>query len=401
MSSGPNTRPPLAGHTGVTTMPTRKTDFVALNKRNSLGMDTHVYAQLLKKLNDAEQRPDPRKPVSRKHTRLEYTDPYLELRLISPDSASRTITVASRNISRSGMSVLHSSFIYPGTGVSSNLRRSNGSTLPLRGKVVRCEHRGGVVHEIGIHFEQEIIVQEFLRPDINDAVRSYESVSPELLTGKILVVGSDTTIIPLLREYLQTTCINYGFLDNAPDALAKDLTEFALVLCCLELGDIGGPQFVRQLRETGYDKPVILTGASRDEYTRNQIRLSTADMFVPAPLSERDLMCALGEYLLTEWSERTLKTVRSGISRETVECLNRELARLGAMIDQQQQNADAVELYATCTKIRSIAPLLGMKSLRDLSLRIGEEIAANGQPESQAQGLREISRMCSGAPQAA
>lgn len=365
------------------------------NKRNSLGVESQVYMKLLEKLN-TPSRPssDKRKPIGRKHTRLEYVDPFLELSLQTSDHSTRTITVATRNISRGGMSVLHSSFVYPGTYVSASLTRVSGPAHPISGRVVRCEHRGGVVHEIGIKFGHEITVQEFVRPDINEAIRSYEVVRPELLTGKLLVVGTDKSIVPFAREYLQTTCIQYGFVDSGAEALKKDLRAFSLIFACMDVGKMTGPEFAKQLREHGYHKPVLLSGQASDELTRSQIRLSTADMYVPSPLCENDLMCALGEYLLNDWSEETLHAVRAGINRENTCKLRSELSDLGVQLEKQLETQDPVQVYATCTKIRSIAPLLGMKSLRDLSLRVGDEIASDGDLDAHHEALLDIRRIC-------
>ncbi|MEX0876120.1 MAG: hypothetical protein WD114_01565 [Phycisphaerales bacterium] len=378
------------------------------SRRNTLGMDNNVYNQLLKKLNSPSiltgtgvGKPKSKAKVARKYTRLEYNDPYLELYLETIDRSTRTITVASRNISRGGMSVLHSSFVYTGTFATAKLERIDGTTHAVSGKVVRCEHRGGVVHEIGIKFDREIIVQEFVRPDINDAVRSLESVQPERLAGKLLIVGDDPIVMPLFREYLLCTSINYGFVDTADEALDKDLQQHDLIFSCMDAGTMSGPEFATYLREVGYNKPVILAGRADDEFTRNQIRLSSADMFVPTPLDEGDLLCALGEYLLAEWTESALANVRSRINPETIESLRQELAKLGIVLDQQIRTNDAVKIYATCSKIRSIAPLLGMKLLRDLTLKVGEEIAHTGDHQVHAEILGDIKLMCSSVNRAA
>lgn len=370
------------------------------NKRNSLGMNGQVYKQLLGKLNEMNGS-DPDKPIKRVFTRLEYLDPYLELNLETTDRSHRVITVASRNISRGGMSVLHSSFVYPGTTVNAKLFRTDGSSFHVRGKVIRCEHRGGVVHEIGIEFESGIVVQEFIRPDINESIKTLESIDPEELHGKVLVVGTDPALLPFIREYLQNTNINYGFADTAKDALQKGIHDYQLIFSCLDAGNMSGPEFAQYLREQGFRKPIILAGQGHDELTKQQIRLSAADMFLPIPITETNLLCALGEYLITEWSEKTLETVRSSVDRETINSLRVELAKLGIQLDQHIRTDDPVQVYATCTKIRSIAPLLGMKTLRDLTLKIGEDIAQTGDLSEFQDGLSDIKLICSSMKQAA
>jgi CheY-like chemotaxis protein len=371
------------------------------NKRNTLGMSEQVYKQLLIKLETVNGTNPQKTSTARIFTRLEYLDPFLEIMLETTDRSQNTITVASRNISRGGMSVLHSSFIYPGTVVNAKLSRTDDSCYHARGSVIRCEHRGGVVHEIGIRFDTEIVVQEFIRPDINESIKTLESVTPENLNGKMIIVGNDPTIMPFIREYLQETSINYGFAETAKDALEKDVNDYQLIFVCMDAGNMSGPEFTKHLREIGYRKPIILSGQSHDELSKQQVRLSNADLFLPVPFDENALLCALGEYLISQWSEKTLETVRSGVDRETVNLLRVEVAKLGVLLDQQIRTDDPILVYATCTKIRSIAPLLGMKSLRDLTLKVGDEVANSGDLSKHQDQLADIKLICTSMGKAA
>lgn len=373
---------------------TRNNKKPVTNQRNSLGMDSLVYKQLLKKLNQTPQGDTPTVSPHRFHTRLEYHQPYLSIQLETSDRTHREITVATRNISRGGLSVLHSSYTYPGTVVRTTLDRIDGHAHNISGKVVRCEHRGGVVHEIGINFDHEIIVQEFIRPDIIDCIRTHERVNAADLNGRALFVGNDKMITPLAREYLQQTCINFGFVETAKQALEKDLEEQDIICCCLDAGDMTGPEFARVLRTKGYEKPILLTGECSDESTRNQIRLSTADALIPSPLTENDFLCAFAEYLVTAWNPAILNALRKYNCAQTNDALRNELAKLGIVLDQHIRTQDPVQIFATCNKIKSIAPLLGLNGLRDQAVLIGETVASTGDTNQHAQALMDIKTMC-------
>ncbi len=363
-------------------------------------MSEPVYKQLLTKLNELASKSTDT-PSDRVYTRLEYLDPYLELMLETADRSRREITVATRNISRGGMSVLHASFVYTNTRITAQLRRTDGSISKISGKVCRCTHRGGVVHEIGIEFDREIVVQEFVRPDINDSISSLEVVDPKELTGKVIFVGTDETIVPFLREYLINTNMNFGFVKTAKEALEKGIDQYVLVFSCLDAGDMSGPEFAKCLREQGYDNPIILAGQAEDELTKQQLRLSNADMFLPTPITEKSVMCALGEFLLTKWSQTTLEALRSEFDTDTVKSVRTELTKLGILLEQQVHADDPIKIYGTCTKIRSLAPLLGMKSLHDLTLQVGEKIASSGDLHRFSKELKAIMALCKGTNQAA
>lgn len=373
---------------------TRNNKSQSTNQRNTLGMDNLVYKQLLKKINQSNQgSPNTESPL-RSHTRLEYHQPYLVIEMETSDRTRREITVATRNISRSGLSVLHSSYAYPGTVVHATLNRINGKPHTISGKIVRCEHLGGVVHEVGINFDSQIIVQEFIRPDIIDCVRTHERIDPAELKGKVLFVGTDKLIIPLAREYLQQTSIQFGFVESAKDAFEKKIDEQDIICVCLDAGDMTGPEFTRALRTKGFQKPVLLAGTCSDESTKNQIRLSTADGLITTPLTEQDFLRAFAEFFFTMWDPQILHAIRMYNCVQTSGTLKSELAKLGIVLDQHIRTQDAVQIFATCNKIKSIAPMLGLNSLRDKATEIGEIIANTGDTAPHHEALIQIKAMC-------
>jgi len=363
-------------------------------QRNSLGMDPAVYSQLLKKLDlEHQDTADPTNPT-RIHTRLQYHEPYLDLVFESSDYSRRTITVAARNISRGGLSVLHSSFTYPGTSIRTTLNRINGKAFQATGTVVRCDHRGGVVHEIGIRFDNPIIVQEYIRPDIMQCIRSHELVKPTELDKSLLVVGNDKNIIPLLRQYLMQTNVKYAFAENAEQALQRKPEAHDMVLCCLEIDEMTGPEFTRVLRSKMYTKPILLIGPHASESTSNQVRLSSADAFIPTPINEKDLLCALGEYMLSIWDNQILQSIRKHHAAQTGDALRTELAKHAILLDQHIRTSDPVQVFGTCNKIRSLAPLLDLPKLREIAQEVADSIAESGDINPHLPALQDIKAMC-------
>jgi len=304
------------------------------SQRNTLNMDRAVYEQLLRKL-DLEHHNDasPQNP-NRIHTRLLYHKPYLDLEIESGDRSRQTLTVAARNISSGGISVLHSSYTYTGARASVSLDRIDGKPHKAKGTIVRCDHRGGVVHEIGIRFDQPIIVQEFIRPDILQCVRTRERVRPDQLEGTLLVVGDDPNLIPFIRQFLVNTSIKYAFADTPQQARERNPDDFDIVLVCLGTQESDAIAFIRSLRASGYTRPVLISGACLDDATGNQIRLSTADAFIPTPISESDLLRAIADYMLTPWNEQILAAVRKHHAAQTASALHAKLARHAILLDQ-------------------------------------------------------------------
>ena len=69
--------------------------------------------------------------------------------------------VVPRDVSEGGVSFLHGVFVYSGTVCVTLLRTRDKETMLVPGKVVRCTHVTGRVHEVGVKFDTRIDVAPF------------------------------------------------------------------------------------------------------------------------------------------------------------------------------------------------------------------------------------------------
>jgi hypothetical protein len=67
---------------------------------------------------------------------------------------SRSFNVATRNLSRTGLSFIHRTFIYPRQQVDVYLPLPDRSIRHLRGRVIRVRPAGVGLYEIGIEFTE-------------------------------------------------------------------------------------------------------------------------------------------------------------------------------------------------------------------------------------------------------
>lgn len=82
--------------------------------------------------------------------------------LESEPLGSRTFTVIPRNISRSGIALLHGKFVYNGTACVMGLEAGDGQIVPVRGQVAWCRLIEGRIHEMGIAFDEPIDLDDFM-----------------------------------------------------------------------------------------------------------------------------------------------------------------------------------------------------------------------------------------------
>ena len=88
--------------------------------------------------------------------------PRVALIIESEQLGKRTYALIPRNISRMGMSLLHGKFVYDGTPCVAGVKALDGQLVPVRGKVEWCRLVTGRIHEIGIRFEEPIVLDDFV-----------------------------------------------------------------------------------------------------------------------------------------------------------------------------------------------------------------------------------------------
>ncbi len=362
--------------------------------RNTLGAPPEVYTRLLSKLN-GDIKDGYGSHSRRKHRRLELFEPYLDLSLSSREMSRKTIVVAVRNICRSGLSVLHSHYIYPGTKINAKLKRLDAKEQSVTGSVVRCDHRGGIVHEVGINFDTSIHPQEFIQYTPADAFRSLERVDRTEITGKLIIVGQDPAFIEPVREALNTSKLESTFFNDPAECLESEPDEDSIIVACLNMSPMSGPEFVINLRSGGFSAPVLLAGNAETRLDLGCIQLSTADTFIPLPFDADDFFKAIGEYTLFKWSIESLECARSHKDPEAMSNLRNETAKLAVLLDQQNRTHNAQGVRSICQTISSISPMLGSLALSDYARQIVSAIGANPDLAPVQDQIQDIRMICS------
>jgi len=367
--------------------------------RNSLGIGPATYERLLEKLQEDSEYAEA--AASRKFTRIPLQDPFVRVAVENDSGMKRDMVLACRNLSRGGVGLLHSSFMYPQTTLTVYLTRYDGKVVGNRGKVVRVEHRGGVVHEIGIKFDREINPREYLSNDITEAVPTMENVAPESLKGSVVFLTGSEPIAASIRESLIDTSLNFKIVGTTEELEESLESNPEMILIDLDLGDTSGPELVKQLRVRGLNCPIALIGATAQELDRSMIRVCGADALVRTPIDEHELLRTLADYLLSAWDIDALDKARSRVDRGTLVSLCFELNKLGVVMDQQVRVNDRVALFGTCQNIKGLAMLVGMHGVAGMAERLGEAAAKSGDESELDELIEQVRLGCAAAGRAA
>lgn len=367
--------------------------------RNTLGLGPPAYERLIERLNDDSDysKPDPQ----RVFTRIPFLDPFVRVVIEGENSVRRELVLACRNLSRGGVGLLHSTFMYPGTALTVFLQRFDGTSPALRGKVMRVQHRGGVVHEIGVRFDREINPRDYVPNDITEVTPSFECVAPDKLKGDVIFVSKNDELRGQVRQHLMETSLKYRFMDTPQDALTAAAAGVDMAFVDLDFPEVSGPEMVKKMRMHGANGPIVLLGDPGSGLSKAMVRVCGADALVRTPLTQSDLLRVLGEYILSAWDLDALDKTRSRVDRATLVSLCFELNKLGVVMDQQLRTDDRVALFGTCQKIRGLSLLVGMNGVASMAERLGEKATENAELGTLEELIEQVRLGCSAAGRAA
>ncbi|MEO1007318.1 MAG: response regulator [Planctomycetota bacterium] len=327
---------------------------------SSIRMATDRLDALLDKLDADSAGSSPR----RGHARLPFRTRGIEMEVMQPSGGSVTIHVACRNLSRGGMSVLHSAYMHLGTTCKVRLRPLKGAEdVWLSASVVQCRHVSGRVHEVGLRFAGEVDVQDFVAVDRLNEEYSLENVDPAELRGRVLLITGYDLDRKLVEVYLSETNIRLVTAKDYEEAEPLLSEPFDVVLCDFDLDANEARDMVRQLRSQGRVMPLIALSSDSSNRGRAAVRQSEATGFLSKPLQRGNLLRALGEFMvLHATAVDEVEATAEGQNPELdglAEMFAEDLQNFAGELEKCQEENDAQKVRYICARIRGTGPLLG------------------------------------------
>jgi CheY-like chemotaxis protein len=257
----------------------------------------NLKSQALEMLLDQLDAPVNGTAHGRNFVRWPFRRESLEVRMLHPGGSFVSIRVACRNISRGGMCVLHNSYVHTGSECRVVLVHPVHGPSLIPGKVVRCQHRGGLIHELGISFKTPLDVREYLRPDPLSNTFSLERVNAPDLRGRMLLIDPSATDRTTVTHFLKETNLGIDGVGSLAEAvLACDGAN--VVVASLSVPDGEPAAVVETLRKSGYEGPIVLIAPDASPATRARVVGAKAQTVLVQPITQDLLLRALGEVLL-------------------------------------------------------------------------------------------------------
>ncbi|MBL8991153.1 MAG: response regulator [Phycisphaerae bacterium] len=324
-------------------------------------------ADLLRLFLDLDRADETNRKANREFQRFAFRRTGVRIDMTQPGGQPTRLLYATRNLSNQGVGVLHSAYVHLGTPCVVHLPLLAGGTAAASGRVIRCRHVRGQIHEVGVRFDEPINPREFVPLDPIRGNFTLENIDPARLTGSVLHVDDSAIDRRLVRHYLRETGLNVIGVENAADAMARCGEPFDVILCADVLPDSSGLSLVEQLRAHGVQTPVILLVAERSDEGTAAAQEAKVSATLVKPFAQQQLHRALAEFLLADAGGKDVggaiySTLRPedatyGFVPEFLEELRRTVGGLSKAI----ADADPDTARRLCFQIRGSAPSLGFQ----------------------------------------
>ena len=213
-------------------------------------------------------------------------------------SVGPAFLVATKDVSRQGICLLHSSFMHKNVELIISLPNKSGGVVDMIGRVARCEHRGGIIHEIGVELAQPIDVTMVLDHDLFGDWFSLETVDPDQVVASLVLVGMTpdecSVITRLLAPAGGVTISTAG----APGDIAELDDSPAIIVVDADAPGAPLTELVDAARERLPRAYVAVSLSDPAPANLLKVRAAKPDAALIKPLSPEILMRMLAEFAI-------------------------------------------------------------------------------------------------------
>ncbi len=311
-------------------------------------------------------------------------------------SSDATVTVACRNLSRGGASILHGSYIHPGSAVTVFLRSQDHGLTAVPGSIVRCRHVRGMVHEIGVKFSFEIDTKDFMPRDPLSDSFSLEHVEPSTLQGCVVLVEDNDLDARMIQHFLRETHVRLKRATSKAEAMPLVGEGCDLVLCDYNLGSETLLDVVGEMRAQGIQTPVVVITADTGSVARERLIELQAAALLSKPVSQSLLLRAVAEFLLVGANGQAVRsTLGKGDPNEVlVEPFVAQARQFAKRLGDALTREDVQAAKSICMQIRGTASMLGFVPLGKLADAAANAIGATSSVKESVVALRSLIAAC-------
>lgn len=344
--------------------------------RRGLRLSAEAINELLARLDAVAQRAGGAN--RRRSVRYKYRVGSVVVEFTQSEAKNRH-SVHARDISRDGMSFLHSSFVYPGTPCRIRLVSEYNVARDVAARVVRCRYLEGTsnAHEVGVSFDAPIDVAMF-----NRAASSV----------RVLIVDDDSMQRGVLAELLKQHQTEVHSAATAKEALEQATNNpYDLILVNMDSESLGGCEFVRELRRGGYVRPISSVSLNSGDATRRHCQEAQCVACAPVTLT-RDSLPLIVNSLKTEpvISSLAQQPAMASLINVFVNSVQERINRMETALSKGEFAA----MLKLVGGLRLAADQTGFELISTAATTLEAALQKNSEPHALRQLFNDVVRLC-------
>lgn len=349
-------------------------------EQNTLRVTRRELDALLDELDQVSNASESPKPI-RRFVRWAYRRERVPVTVTQSDGPPTCLTLVSRNLSPGGISLFHAQYVHTGSRVVVTLRHPTMGEIEFGGEVVRCEHRGGRNHEIGIKFDREIPAREILSLDPMNERYLIERVEPSQLKGTLVVLDENELDRTLVAKLLDGTNLVLKLASSAAEAIELVSRGVDIVLCDYHLTKNGtASEFISDLRKLHLSTPTVVMTADKTLEARTQMIAAGASALISKPLSRDRLLRAVAEFLIMRSPELPIYSTLEphNASYPLVRKFVEQMPELITSMDNAIEGSDVSECEELSRRVMALAGPLGFAGIGGIAELAYKELSTSG-----------------------
>jgi CheY-like chemotaxis protein len=357
-----------------------------------VGLGERELSELLDRLDQSQSEASATK---REFVRWAFRCISVRVQIIHPGGATASINVACRNLSRSGLSMLHSAYLHVGTKCRVHLPHPARGEIVAAGWVTRCNHCAGTIHEIGIRFDQPVDLKDLVHQNPFTDWFSLERVEPEKLSGTVVYVDDSEMDQRIIRHFLRATRVKLCVAATAAEALSLVDSSTDLVLTDYNLDQGTGLDLAVKLQESGCKAPVVVITCDTDAASLDKSTASRASAFLAKPIQQDLLLRALAEFLIVRKSGAPAPAANAGLTgADLAETFGAGLIQFAKRLEACVERQDAEATRLLCLQVAGSAGSIGMAEIASLAKKAAEAISRSRSIADSVSPIRALIAMC-------
>ncbi|HEX8877330.1 MAG TPA: response regulator [Phycisphaerales bacterium] len=366
-------------------------------RRNTLGLDGKGVRALSEKLETISGGMSA-SSLKREFVRWPFHRDRIPVLIEQPGGTQLTLRLCCRNISRGGMSLFHNSFVHEGSRCVLRLPHPTHGDLDVQGTIVRCKHRGGVVHEIGVKFDSPIDAKQFVSAGGEAEFFSLEKVDAEKLAGVLMLVEPEKNDQKLFEHFMRRTRVRLRTVATIKEAMASLKEPADVIVTNFQLPDGTGMDLMSQVRAAGMHAPIVMLTPDASRETRMELSAVRCDGLLSKPLTYDRVVRAIAEFLGSaadgsgDESKSILKPDDPSLSM--LPWFLEELKRIASELRKAVDSDNVRECESLCMTLKGSAPSMGFPGMATSAERALQMLSWTKSPKESSAVLRDVITAC-------